>query len=121
VPAPEGMSRDELITLVAAQAEQIAELVKANESLAAKLAKVEHLPSLAVFLMVAHFVPAHRCVALLEALTGAAPSVGFVHGMLARAAGLPVASCATDPSLADRVGHRCRLHRMRMIGIDVSG
>jgi len=27
-------------------------------------------------------------VALLESLTGAAPSVGFVHGMLARAAGL---------------------------------
>lgn len=38
--------------------------------------------------MVVHFVPAHRCVALLESLTGAAPSVGFVHGMLARAAGL---------------------------------
>ncbi|MCA1681742.1 MAG: transposase, partial [Actinobacteria bacterium] len=38
--------------------------------------------------MVVHFVPAHRCVALLESLTGAAPSVGFVHGMLARTAGL---------------------------------
>jgi hypothetical protein len=38
--------------------------------------------------MVAHFIPAHRCVELLESLTGAAPSVGFVHGMLNRAAGL---------------------------------
>ena len=37
--------------------------------------------------MVMHFVPVHRVVALLESLTGAA-SVGFVHGMLVRAAGL---------------------------------
>jgi hypothetical protein len=47
-----------------------------------------NLQAFAVHLMVVHFVPAHRCVALLESLTGAAPSVGFVHGMLARAAGL---------------------------------
>lgn len=40
--------------------------------------------------MVVHFVPAHRCVELLGSLTGAAPSVGFVHGMLARAAKLLV-------------------------------
>lgn len=46
------------------------------------------LQSFVVSLMVVHFVPAHRCVELLESLTGAAPSVGFVHGMLARAAGL---------------------------------
>jgi hypothetical protein len=26
--------------------------------------------------MVVHFIPAHRCVALLESLTGSAPSVG---------------------------------------------
>ena len=38
--------------------------------------------------MVVHVVPAHRVVALLESLTGAAPSVGFVYGMLARTAGL---------------------------------
>jgi hypothetical protein len=38
--------------------------------------------------MVVHFLPAHRVVALLESLTGAAPSVGFVHGMLDRTAGL---------------------------------
>src|SRR5215207_7808708 len=38
--------------------------------------------------MVAQFVPAQRCVELLESLTGASPSVGFVHGMLERAAGL---------------------------------
>jgi len=47
-----------------------------------------NLQAFAVYLMVVHFVPAHRCVALLESLTGAAPSVGFTHGMLARAAGL---------------------------------
>jgi transposase len=49
-----------------------------------------HLQSFVVYLMVMHFVPAHRCAELLESLTGAAPSVGFVHGMLARAAGLLV-------------------------------
>ena len=37
--------------------------------------------------MVVHFVPAHRVVAVLESLTGAAPSVEFVQGMLARTAG----------------------------------
>jgi transposase len=47
-----------------------------------------NLQSFAVYLMVVHFVPAHRCVELLQSLTGAAPSVGFVHGMLARAAAL---------------------------------
>jgi transposase len=55
--------------------------------------KVEYGPNLssfAVYLMVWHFVPVHRCVELLESLTGAAPSAGFVHGMLQRAAGLLV-------------------------------
>ena len=47
-----------------------------------------NLQSFAVYLMVVHFIPAHRCVELLTSLTGAAPSVGFVHGMLARTAGL---------------------------------
>ena len=47
-----------------------------------------NLAAFAVYLMVVHFVPAHRVVALLESLTGAAPSVGFVHGLLARTAGL---------------------------------
>lgn len=47
-----------------------------------------NLQAFAVYLMVVHFIPAHRCVALLQSLTGAAPSVGFVHGMLARAAAL---------------------------------
>lgn len=49
-----------------------------------------NLQAFAVYLMVVHFIPAHRCVELLQSLTGAAPSVGFVHGMLARAAGLLV-------------------------------
>lgn len=47
-----------------------------------------NLQAFVVYLMVMHFVPAARCVELLESLTGAAPSVGFVHGMLARAAAL---------------------------------
>ena len=47
-----------------------------------------NLQAFVVYLMVVHFIPAHRCVALLQSLTGAAPSVGFVHGLLARAAGL---------------------------------
>jgi hypothetical protein len=36
--------------------------------------------------MAAHASPVHRCAELLEALAGAEPSPGFVHGMLARAA-----------------------------------
>jgi transposase len=47
-----------------------------------------NLAAFAVYLMTVHFIPAHRVVALLESLTGTAPSVGFVHGMLNRAAGL---------------------------------
>jgi hypothetical protein len=39
-----------------------------------------------VYLMAAHAIPVHRCAELIEALTGARPSPGFVHGMLARAA-----------------------------------
>jgi transposase len=45
-----------------------------------------NLSAFAVYLMVMHYIPAHRCVALLASLTGAAPSVGFVHGLLTRAA-----------------------------------
>ena len=47
-----------------------------------------NLQAFVVYLMVVHFIPAARCVQMLQSLTGAAPSVGFVHGMLARAAGL---------------------------------
>jgi len=41
-----------------------------------------NLQAFCVYLMVVHFIPTQRCVELLESLTGAAPSVGFVHGML---------------------------------------
>jgi hypothetical protein len=47
-----------------------------------------NLAAFAVYLMVVHFIPAHRVVALLQSLTGTAPSVGFVHGMINRTAGL---------------------------------
>jgi hypothetical protein len=55
----------------------------------ARSGPVGYGPNLAawcVFLMVVHHLPTHRCVQLLESLTGAKPSVGFVHGMLARTA-----------------------------------
>jgi transposase len=47
-----------------------------------------NLQAFAVYLMVVQFVPAHRVVDLLESLTGTAPSVGFVHGLLTRTAAL---------------------------------
>jgi hypothetical protein len=47
-----------------------------------------NLQALCVYLLVVQFLPVGRVVALLESLTGTAPSAGFVHGMLARAAGL---------------------------------
>ncbi|MEX5710022.1 transposase, partial [Parafrankia sp. FMc6] len=45
-----------------------------------------NLQAWCVYLMVVHHVPVARCVELLASLTGAAPSTGFVHGLLARAA-----------------------------------
>ncbi len=39
-----------------------------------------------VFLMVAHHIPVRRCAELIESLSGAKPSDGFVHAMLTRAA-----------------------------------
>lgn len=45
-----------------------------------------NLRALVVYLLVFQHVPVHRCVQLIRDLTGAAPSVGFVHGMLARCA-----------------------------------
>ena len=36
--------------------------------------------------MAAHAIPVHRCAELIEALTGAEPSPGFVHSMISRAA-----------------------------------
>lgn len=47
-----------------------------------------NLQAFAVYLMVVQYIPAHRVVELLDSLTGAAPSVGFVHGMLMRTATL---------------------------------
>ncbi len=47
-----------------------------------------NLQAFAVYLLVVQHIPTHRVAALLEAMAGAAPSVGFVHGMLARTAKL---------------------------------
>lgn len=47
-----------------------------------------NLQAWAVYLMVVHFIPVQRCVQMLESLTGATPSPGFVHGMLTRVAAL---------------------------------
>ncbi|MGH3124514.1 MAG: IS66 family transposase [Streptosporangiaceae bacterium] len=45
-----------------------------------------NLQAWCVYLMAAHAIPVHRCGELIESLTGAKPSPGFVHGMLRRAA-----------------------------------
>ena len=45
-----------------------------------------NLQAWCVFLVAAHAIPVHRCAELIEALTGARPSPGFVHAMIARAA-----------------------------------
>jgi hypothetical protein len=45
-----------------------------------------NLQAWCVYLMAAHAIPVHRCAELIGSLAGAAPSAGFVHGMLARAA-----------------------------------
>ena len=39
-----------------------------------------------VFLLVMHHVPVERCAGIIESLTGARPSDGWVHALLARAA-----------------------------------
>ena len=45
-----------------------------------------NLQAWCVYLMAAHAIPVHRCAELIESLTGAKPSPGFVHSMIARAA-----------------------------------
>jgi hypothetical protein len=52
-------------------------------------ASVSYGPNLVawcVYLMVAHAIPVARCADLVASLTGARPSDGFVHGLIARAA-----------------------------------
>ena len=44
--------------------------------------------------MAAHAIPVHRCAELIEALTGAEPSPGFVHSMISRAAAVADANRA---------------------------
>ena len=61
----------------------------ANRPEGAGAGRVEYGPNLrayAVYLLVVHFVPVHRVVEILASLTGAAPSAGFVHSLLRRAA-----------------------------------
>ncbi len=45
-----------------------------------------NLQAWCVYLMAAHAIPVHRCAELIESLTGAKPSPGFVHSMIRRAA-----------------------------------
>jgi hypothetical protein len=45
-----------------------------------------NLVSWCVYLIVVHAVPVARCADLVQALTGARPSDGFVHGLIRRAA-----------------------------------
>jgi transposase len=44
------------------------------------------IQALVVYLIAAHALPVHRAAELIEAMTGAKPSPGFVHGMISRAA-----------------------------------
>ena len=44
------------------------------------------IQALCVYLIAAHAIPVRRCAELIGALTGARPSPGFVHSMIARAA-----------------------------------
>ena len=46
-----------------------------------------NLQAWCAYLIAAHHIPVHRCAELIADLTGAKPSPGFVHGMIARAAG----------------------------------
>ena len=59
-----------------------------------------NLAAFAVYLMVVHFVPAHRVVALLESLTGTAPSVGFVPQLRDRRS--PAGSGTRTPGRPER-------------------
>jgi transposase len=51
--------------------------------------RIEYGPRLRAFilyLLVVHYVPVHRVREILTALTGAEPSVGFIHSLISRAA-----------------------------------
>lgn len=67
-----------------------------------------NLQALAVYLLVVQFLPVGRVLGLLESLTGTAPSAGFVHGMLARAAGLLDVARQADPGAAHPGARRGR-------------
>jgi hypothetical protein len=45
-----------------------------------------NLAAFAVYLLVVHHIPLQRCGQILESLTGAVPSPGFIHAMLQRSA-----------------------------------
>ncbi len=45
-----------------------------------------NLQAWCVYLLVVHAVPVGRCAQIVESLTGAKPSTGFVHGLIGRAA-----------------------------------
>lgn len=45
-----------------------------------------NLQAWCVYLMVVHAIPVQRCAELVQSLTGATPSVGWVHSLLARTA-----------------------------------
>jgi transposase len=52
-----------------------------------------------VFLMVMHHVPAERCADITESMAGTRPSDGWVHSLLARAAGAVAAANTTIRAL----------------------
>jgi hypothetical protein len=58
-----------------------------------------NLQAWCVFLMVMHHVPVERCADILESMSGTRPSDGWVHGLLARAAGAVAAANKTIRAL----------------------
>jgi hypothetical protein len=66
-----------------------------------------NLQAWAVFLLVVHHVPVERCAGIIEALTGARPSDGFVHAMIARAAKAVRWACMLIRALVITAGVLC--------------
>ena len=66
-----------------------------------------HFQAWCVFLMVMHHVPAERCAAILESMSGTRPSDGWVHSLLDRAARAVAAANKTIRALIILAGVIC--------------
>ena len=66
-----------------------------------------NLQARCVFLMVMHHVPVERCADIIESMSGARPSDGWVHGLLARAAAAVAAAGKATRALIIRARVIC--------------